>query len=68
MTTNDARHVCAECGRPLPLGGVLSDEQQRVHALCAGLIKRRVQDLASETARRMATGRQPMATKQGVLR
>jgi DNA-directed RNA polymerase subunit RPC12/RpoP len=68
MTASDPRYVCAECGRPLPLGGVLSDEQQRVHALCAGLIKRRVQDLASETARRMATGRVPLAPTQGVLR
>lgn len=68
MSTSDARYVCAECGRPLPLGGVLSDEQQRVHAVCAGLLKRRVQDLASETARRMATGRQPVKPKQGVLR
>ncbi len=57
MNTTPTGHVCAECGRPLPVGGVLSEAQQRVHYVCAALIKRRIADLASASARRMG-GRQ----------
>lgn len=50
-------HVCAECGRPLPIGGVLSEDDKRVHHVCAALIKRRIADLAQQTARQMVGGR-----------